>query len=364
MANTTLAPVNGSGARVALALDAVYARALARDTAKPRIRLDVAVDRFVLFSDLHRGARNGADDFRRTERAFNAALAYYHRLGYTLVMLGDVEELWEERSARILASYRRSYELEAAFHHDGRYLRIWGNHDDAWQFPDRVRARLQPVLGGAELMVPESLLVDVVRDGEPMGSLFLIHGHQGDQLSDRWSRLSRFLVRFLWRPLQRLTGISPNTPAESWDLSHALNRSIYAWASRHPNLVLIAGHTHRPVFRSRSHAAQIAADLAKLEGEADVPPTRAQLQAQATLRAQLAWIRADERKGSVDVRDKRLERPCYFNTGCCCYEDGDITGLEIADGQIRLIRWPDEAGDPLPNVLAATDLCDVFAACH
>jgi hypothetical protein len=29
----------------------------------------------------------------------------------------------------------------------------------------------------------------------------------------------------------------------------------------------------------------------------------------------------------------------YFNSGCCCFDDGDITGIEIADGCIRLIKW-------------------------
>jgi hypothetical protein len=32
-------------------------------------------------------------------------------------------------------------------------------------------------------------------------------------------------------------------------------------------------------------------------------------------------------------------KPTYFNSGCCCYSDGDITGIEIADGCIRLIKW-------------------------
>ena len=31
--------------------------------------------------------------------------------------------------------------------------------------------------------------------------------------------------------------------------------------------------------------------------------------------------------------------PTYFNSGCCCFSDGDITGIEIADGYIRLIKW-------------------------
>ncbi|MGZ3873449.1 MAG: metallophosphoesterase, partial [Mucilaginibacter sp.] len=29
----------------------------------------------------------------------------------------------------------------------------------------------------------------------------------------------------------------------------------------------------------------------------------------------------------------------YFNSGCCCFNDGDITGIEIADASIRLIKW-------------------------
>jgi len=29
----------------------------------------------------------------------------------------------------------------------------------------------------------------------------------------------------------------------------------------------------------------------------------------------------------------------YFNSGCCCFDDGDITGIELADGCIRLIKW-------------------------
>ena len=32
---------------------------------------------------------------------------------------------------------------------------------------------------------------------------------------------------------------------------------------------------------------------------------------------------------------------CYFNSGCCSFEDGDITGLEIDNGQIKLIAQTD-----------------------
>jgi hypothetical protein len=35
-------------------------------------------------------------------------------------------------------------------------------------------------------------------------------------------------------------------------------------------------------------------------------------------------------------------KPVYFNAGCCCFADGDITGIEIADGCIRLIKWEEK----------------------
>ena len=124
---------------MAKAYVAVHQRAVRERAEGLRVTLDVSGDRYVFLSDLHRGARNGADDFRRAERAFDAALAYYNRLGYTLVLIGDVEELWEERPAAVLKAYPRSYALEAPFHRAGRYLRIWGNHDDEWQYPARVR---------------------------------------------------------------------------------------------------------------------------------------------------------------------------------------------------------------------------------
>ena len=58
-------------------------------------------------------------------------------------------------------------------------------------------------------------------------------------------------------------------------------------------------------------------------------------------------------------RPKR-SRPCYFNSGCCSFGDGDITGLEIADGEIRLVRWPEDDGSLRPKVLARSSLSRVF----
>ena len=31
--------------------------------------------------------------------------------------------------------------------------------------------------------------------------------------------------------------------------------------------------------------------------------------------------------------------PSYFNSGCCCFRDGDITGIEITHEKISLVKW-------------------------
>ncbi len=39
-------------------------------------------------------------------------------------------------------------------------------------------------------------------------------------------------------------------------------------------------------------------------------------------------------------------KPSYFNSGCCCFDDGTITGIEISAGFIRLIKWSLTDGKP------------------
>ncbi len=57
----------------------------------------------------------------------------------------------------------------------------------------------------------------------------------------------------------------------------------------------------------------------------------------------------------------KLEPPCYFNSGCCSYADGDVTGIEIASGTIRLVRWLDNDGNPqLHELRPAADLAELF----
>ena len=351
--------------RIAEALDAALERAKQAEAEEEVKTLDLASGRYIIFSDHHKGIRNGADDFRRCERAYNAALAYYLRTGHTLAVLGDVEELWEERPVPVLKTYERTFELETHFHQEGRYLRLWGNHDDEWQYGDRVKGLLAPRYGGQEIKVQECLRIKVMDGDQKLGVLFLVHGHQGSAASDKWAPVSKLFVRYVWRPIQRLTRFSFNTPAEDWKLRERHNIAMYLWAEKQENLVLIAGHTHRPVFKSQSHAGQIKEELDGLEAQLKTSPDDQQFQDKVSvLAAELEWVRAQENQkpGVEGMKIVPMVKPCYFNTGCCSYLDGEVTGIEIADGEIRLVRWPDDQDEPKPQILTQAPLRDVFAA--
>ena len=317
---------------------------------------DAASDRLIVFSDQHKGVRDKADDFAKSERAYNAALAYYFQRGHTLVALGDVEELWENTAAPVLRAYERTLGLEAEFHGAGRYRRVWGNHDDLWEFHGPVKRYLQPLFPG--IQVPQSILLSIRYGDEELGRLLLLHGHQGEVCSDRYRKIARFGVRYFWRPIQRLTGWRLGTPATDWKLRDGHNRVLHDWAEGKERFVLVAGHTHRPVFESLLHEARLEEELkdARAGGEQD---------AVAAKRAELEWIMAqDPNQPSGPARALDVRRPAYFNTGCCSYPDGDITGIEIADGEIRLVRWPNEQDEPKPEILAREQVTAVFARCE
>lgn len=306
------------------ALDRAYSAADERELA--------ATDRVVIFSDLHKGARDGADDFQRCERAYNAALAYYNHLGYDLIELGDVEELWENSFDEIAASYPQTLRLAAAFHDDGRYLRLFGNHDLAWKQSERF----EELMGkhGFSGVEPLEALRIVVNDstGRRVGELFLVHGHQGKADSDRHANRSAFFVRRGWRPLQMLLNRPWNTPSVDWALRGEHADTMATWAGEN-HRVLIAGHTHLPVFfNERKEAEATPADVPAVPGE-DPQVT------EARRRARVEWAKAEVERLRTQV-PIRLDTPCYFNTGCCAFGDGDITGLEIRDNTIVLVRWP------------------------
>ena len=322
------------------------------------LELDLETAKLIIFSDHHKGARDGADDFWRCERAYVAALGYYLEAGHELYVVGDVEELWENSPDPVLEAYSSVLELEGEFHRQGRYQRFFGNHDDLWRHEDAVRKRLDRFFPG--LKMRESLKLRVKRGGDELGLLFLVHGHQGTLDSARFAWFARLVVRYLWRPLQRRLKMASTTPAADYELRARHDNAMFSWARRHPGRpVLVAGHTHHPVFGNSKPPPVVKRSLetieSDLEGREGADP-----EAHARLRAELEFGKAARRR--PDPPPQPIEPPCYFNSGCCSFGDGDVTGLEISDGQIKLVRWPNDAGEPLPKVLVSDELARVLEA--
>jgi len=340
---------------------AALSRALeGADTLVFELDLD-APHRFIIFSDTHKGARDRADEFERCEPAYAAALRDYRERGFSLILLGDIEELWEQRFRKVEQHYADLMRFEAGFG-AGRYYRVWGNHDDDWMDPYLVRSRLAPYMPTAA--VYEGIRIAACVAGEPVGTLFMVHGHQGTFGSDRIRPVSRLFLRWIVRPLQRLgLPIGKSTPAKDACLRGQHDRGMYHWAEKQAKLILIAGHTHRPVWSSRTHLQKLEEALREAEAAPDAASPEGQ--------ARIAELRA-----AVEER-RRLTPPCndlpgsglvacYFNTGCCRFEDGDITGIELENGVLRLVKWTsgDARGEPplTRMVLEEGELAGFFRA--
>jgi hypothetical protein len=97
---------------------------------------------------------------------------------------------------------------------------------------------------------------------------------------------------------------------------------MYQWSSNRKNTILITGHTHKPVFASGKYSGHPANIIEKETAE-------------------------------------KL-KPSYFNTGCCCFNDGDITGIEIEGGFIRLIKWYREGDAANRKVLEEVSLSQLI----
>jgi predicted phosphodiesterase len=273
------------------------------------IEFNSTSDNFIVFSDQHKGNKDNADDFNKCEPNYIAALQYYHAQCFNYINLGDCEELWKYKPEAVLPHVGAALQAEAAFQPDKRYYRTFGNHDIIWKNKWDVERLLKNNFS-MPLPVTEGVLLKTTVGQQPL-SIFLTHGHQGDKMSDN-NAFSTWVVAHCWTPLQRYLQINVNTPSKDDNLRNKHNKLMYEWSCSKKNLLLITGHTHLPVFASGKYSSHPA--------------------------------------NAIEIENTNI-KPTYFNSGCCCFSDGDITGIELAEGSIRLIRWKQEASGPSKTVL-------------
>ncbi|MCI8327602.1 MAG: serine/threonine protein phosphatase [Lachnospiraceae bacterium] len=195
-------------------------------------------DKYVLFSDCHRGNGTSGDNFLKNQNLYFAALDYYYHHSFGYIELGDGDELWENRHfSSIQEIHSNVFWLLSLFHKEKRLWMLYGNHDI-------VKKNLHPF---PDCCFYEGLrLKDCVSGKE----LYLTHGHQADFLNSKLWRLSRFLVRYLWQPLEEFGVLDPTSAAKNYRVKKKTEKRLQHWAKT-KNRILIAGHTHRPVLGSK-----------------------------------------------------------------------------------------------------------------
>ncbi len=286
---------------------------------------DANEDKFIILSDQHKGARDGADIFALAEKNYLAALAYYDKNHFFYINLGDSEELWENLLITVKRHNKATFEAEKKFLARRSFVKIFGNHDLYWDNDPLAAINLQKIYG-QKVIIYEGIVLKTTVAKRPL-EIYMTHGHQGDLQSDgNW--FSKWFVSDIWGPFQAYLRINPNTPANNDQLKTVHNRMMYEWSSKRKDMLLITGHTHQPVFKSFTHLEKLYQELKTAKDSKNKTETEA-------LNGQIA--------SRINKGDKMPDfngyLDTYFNSGCCCFDDGDITGIELADGCIRLIKW-------------------------
>jgi len=320
--------------------------------------------KFIVFSDFHRGLSDHADDFRdANERSYRAALSHYYHQGYTLIHLGDVEELKEQFIiGKVLRHHEKLQQAEILFHQAGRLIKVFGNHDSQWGNPKKVKKHLDPLYPG--IQVYEGIIMEF----DDLPNIFLVHGHQG--YSWLKTNVAEKLVLPIWKFGMNLFGIQRKIGYESYCKIEKTEQEFYDWVVQQEDLLMIFGHTHRPLWGSTTHVEKLQYELDAKRKELETIADEKGETVREVINKQDAYnIRplVDAFKAIIQkIQEKMKESgncrspipmPVLFNTGNCIFVDGDITGIEIGDHRIKLVKWGTNGGqDVVRQELEAGDL--------
>lgn len=251
--------------------------------------------KIVIISDCHRGTGGGADNFAQNQLLLYHALSTYYKDGYNYIELGDGDELWENRSMdKIKDEYDRIFELLAKMFSDGKFLMIYGNHDIVKRRPKWCRENLTKIhehncIEESELFTDIKVHQAIVlKEKSTDNELLLLHGHQADFFNDQLWRLSRFLSRYIWHPLELVGVKNPTSTSLNPKKKDKVEKILMDWCDKNGKAI-VAGHTHRPTY--------------PMPGETP-----------------------------------------YFNDGSCVHPRY-INAIEICKGEISIVKWEVEVQD-------------------
>ncbi len=315
------------GRSKAKALSKVYDRA-------DSIPFDPEKEKYVVFSDCH----IGMPEFDENMDLYLHALDYYFEKGFKLIITGDYEELHRYGIQHLKEKYGKVvYPKERKFLQEGRYYRMFGNHDIDWKVSKRVEKHLHDVMPGLKI-------VEGLRLEWKGNSIFLTHGHQGDIINDKLGIFGRILLRWIARPFGFSSGTSP---AKNYRKRRKDETEYYNWAKNN-KVLFIAGHTHRPMFASLAEADSLRIDIENLLRQYihETNPNEKEKIRDKIKTKKMEFNEAIKDKSEKDqclrLGEVELFTPSYFNDGSCLHKSG-ITCIELCETNIRLVLLYDKS---------------------
>ena len=282
----------------------------------------------LILSDLHMGNGGRRDDFRRNSELVKAMLgSYYLPEKYSLVLNGDIEELFKFPLESIVDTWGDMYDLFLKFERNGFFWKTYGNHD-----AELLEEKAYP-LASSMLKSLKFLYGDE--------TILVLHGHQASVLLwETYPIVSRSVVFFL-RYIAKPVGIRNFSTAYNSRRRFAIEKSIYEFSNQ-AKIVSIIGHTHRPLFESLSKVDFLnfrIEELCRAYPSADSEKRTAIEKKISAMKIELATCYKRGKK--IGLRSglyNSLTIPSVFNSGCAIGKRG-ITALEIEGNKIRLVYW-------------------------
>lgn len=208
--------------------------------------------RYVIFSDCHRGTGKANDNFTRNEFIYIAALNHYFKRDFTYIELGDGDELWENRNMnKIKNMHQQSFDILSKFYHEKRFYAVYGNHDIIKKSSKYSKSYFCSYYCDHKMCInslfPNIIFYpSIILESKTKNNIYLTHGHQADFLNSTLWPISRFLVRYVWRPLEYIGIPDPTSAAKNNTRKKSTEKKLVNWAKTNHH-ILITGHTHRPM---------------------------------------------------------------------------------------------------------------------
>lgn len=208
--------------------------------------------RYAIISDCHRGRGDSNDNFLKNQNLYFTALNHYYQEGFTYIELGDGDELWENRRmSQIIEIHNNVFWLLSLFHQQHRLYMVYGNHDMEKKKKGYSKSLCSTYFCTdtqcKETLFPDLPFYESILLENPCGNfqLCLTHGHQADFFNSTFWKLNRFLVRYVWRPLEHFGVLDPTSAAKNYTHKDRIEQRLSRYAElTHKHL--ITGHTHRP----------------------------------------------------------------------------------------------------------------------